>query len=127
MAGQRAWQRQPRECRGAGPECTGGDQCGCGDESLRIQHTHADRSQAQALFVCRRQWLDSVHGSASREGAEMLAQNAQEEASAAVEMSVRRVGALDNLQCLDDNLDASPSRSVLLSVRVWWFLLISGH
>ena len=64
--------------------------------------------------VCRRQWLDSAHGSASREGAEVLAQNAQEEASAAVEMTVRRVGALDNLQCLDDHLDAhldaSPSR-----------------
>ena len=40
----------------------------------------------------------------------MLAQNAQAEASAAQEMNVRRVGALDNLQCLDDNLGSSPPR-----------------
>ena len=42
----------------------------------------------------------------------MLAQNAQEEASAAVEMSqsVRRVSALENLHCLDEPLQASPPR-----------------
>ena len=35
----------------------------------------------------------------------MLAANAVEEATAAVEMSVKRVGAIDDLQCLDNDLD----------------------
>ena len=69
----------------------------------------------------RRQWLDSAHGSSSREGAEVLAQNATEEAVAAEKMNVRRVGALENLQCLDDNLEASPpkqDRSVPGQIRM---------
>ncbi|KAK9790585.1 hypothetical protein WJX73_006836 [Symbiochloris irregularis] len=53
-----------------------------------------------------RQWLDSAQGAGSREGAQMLAANAAEEATAAVEMSVKRVGAIDDLRCLDN--EAAP-------------------
>ena len=42
-----------------------------------------------------------------------MAANAAEEATAAVEMSVKRVGAIDDLQCLDNDLDASTSPTQL--------------
>ena len=35
----------------------------------------------------------------------MLAENAAEEAAAAAAMGVRRVGAVEDLRCLDENLD----------------------
>lgn len=37
----------------------------------------------------------------------MLAENAAEEAAAAAAMGVRRVGAIEDLQCLDEDLNAS--------------------
>ena len=40
----------------------------------------------------------------------MLAENAAEEAAAAAAMGVRRVGAIEDLQCLDEDLDASGER-----------------
>lgn len=48
--------------------------------------------------------MDSVHGS---EGAAvMLAEAAAEEAAAgAAALSVRRVGTMDDLRCLDEDLD----------------------
>lgn len=70
---------------------------------------HKNRMSAHTRSACRRQWLDSAQGASSREGAEVLAANAAEEATAAVEMSVKRVGAIDDLQCLDNDLDSSPS------------------
>lgn len=36
----------------------------------------------------------------------MLAENAAEEAAAAAAMGVRRVGAIEDLQCLDEDLNA---------------------
>ena len=47
--------------------------------------------------------MDSVHGS---EGAAvMLAEAAAEEAAGAAALSVRRVGTMDDLRCLDEDLD----------------------
>ncbi len=37
----------------------------------------------------------------------MLAENAAEEAAAAAAMGVRRVGTVEDLQCLEDDLEAS--------------------
>lgn len=55
-------------------------------------------------LVNRRQWLDEQHGPGS--GAAVLAENAAEEAAAAAAMSVKRVGTMDDLQCLDEELEA---------------------
>ena len=41
----------------------------------------------------------------------MLAEAAAEEAAAAAALGVRRVGAIDDLRCLDEDLDASAERS----------------
>ena len=60
------------------------------------------------LFVCRRQWLDEQHGPGS--GAAVLAENAAEEAAAAAALSVKRVGTVDDLQCLDEDLEAGTER-----------------
>lgn len=49
--------------------------------------------------------MDAAHGAG--DGAAMLAENAAEEAAAAAAMGVRRVGALEDLQCLDEDLNAS--------------------
>jgi hypothetical protein len=49
-----------------------------------------------------------VHG--ANGGAAMLAVNAAEEAAAAAALGVRRVGAVEDLRCLDENLDSSVSR-----------------
>lgn len=57
----------------------------------------------------RRAWLDAQHG---QEGAAVLAEAAAEEAAAAAALGVRRVGTIDDLRCLDEDLapDAVPSR-----------------
>ncbi|KAK9868860.1 hypothetical protein WJX84_000767 [Apatococcus fuscideae] len=51
------------------------------------------------------QWLDADNR--STEGAAMLAENAAEEAAAAAAMGVRRVGTVEDLQCLEEDLEAS--------------------
>lgn len=53
----------------------------------------------------RQQWLDA--DTRSTEGAAMLAENAAEEAAAAAAMGVRRVGTVEDLQCLEDDLEVS--------------------
>lgn len=63
-----------------------------------------------AHLTCRRQWLDSAHGSVG--AAAMLAENAAEEAAAAAAMGVRRVGAVEDLRCLDENLDRDSAAAV---------------
>ncbi len=62
-------------------------------------------------WLCRRQWLDAAHGTTA--GAEMLAAAAAEEAAAAAALGVRRVGAVEDLRCLDENLDTVGRRWVL--------------
>lgn len=62
------------------------------------------------LIMCllhRRQWLDSAHG--SQDGAAQLAEAAAEEAAAAAAMGVRRVGAVEDLRCLDEEIDRDAS------------------
>ncbi|DBB07366.1 hypothetical protein WJX82_002389 [Trebouxia sp. C0006] len=54
-----------------------------------------------------RQWLDSAHG--SQDGAARLAEAAAEEAAAAAAMGVRRVGAVEDLRCLDEEIDRDAS------------------
>ena len=56
---------------------------------------------------CRRQWLDPAHG--SQDGAVFLAEAAAEEAAAAAAMGVRRVGAVEDLRCLDEDLEREAS------------------
>ena len=56
----------------------------------------------------RRQWLDAAHGTTA--AAAMLAEAAAEEAAAAAALGVRRVGAVEDLRCLDDNLDGGLGR-----------------
>ncbi|KAK9908007.1 hypothetical protein WJX75_001420 [Coccomyxa subellipsoidea] len=69
----------------------------------------ADDSSGSELSICDprsgawRQWLDAAHGTTA--GAEMLAAAAAEEAAAAAALGVRRVGAVEDLRCLDENLD----------------------
>lgn len=58
-------------------------------------------------FKRRRQWLDEQHGPGS--GAAILAENAAEEAAAAAALGVKRVGTVDDLQCLDEDLEAGRS------------------
>lgn len=58
-------------------------------------------------FLHRRQWLDSAHG--SQDGAARLAEAAAEEAAAAAAMGVRRVGAVEDLRCLDEEIDRDAS------------------
>ena len=58
-------------------------------------------------LLCRRQWLDSAHG--SQDGAARLAEAAAEEAAAAAAMGVRRVGAVEDLRCLDEEIDRDAS------------------
>ena len=60
-------------------------------------------------YFARRQWLDEQHGPGS--GAAMLAENAAEEAAAAAALSVKRVGTMDDLQCLDEELEAVQDRA----------------
>lgn len=59
------------------------------------------------MFLHRRQWLDSAHG--SQDGATRLAEAAAEEAAAAAAMGVRRVGAVEDLRCLDEEIDRDAS------------------
>ena len=56
------------------------------------------------MTLHRRQWLDSAQG-----GAATLAEAAAEEAAAAAAMGVRRVGAVEDLRCLDEDLDREAS------------------
>ena len=48
------------------------------------------------------QWLDATHGNAA--AAQLLAKAAMEEAAAA--LSVRRVSAVDDLKCIDEQIDS---------------------
>ena len=59
---------------------------------------------ATTMTLHRRQWLDSAQG-----GAATLAEAAAEEAAAAAAMGVRRVGAVEDLRCLDEDLDREAS------------------
>ena len=62
--------------------------------------------QVRPLKGCgagRRQWLDAAHGTSA--AAEMLAAASAEEAAAAAALGVRRVGAVEDLRCLDEDLD----------------------
>lgn len=59
---------------------------------------------ATTMTLRRRQWLDSAQG-----GAATLAEAAAEEAAAAAAMGVRRVGAVEDLRCLDEDLDREAS------------------
>lgn len=52
----------------------------------------------------------------------MLAAAAAEEAAAAAALGVRRVGAVDDLRCLDENLDSLGRRWVGLSSQSPTFL-----
>jgi hypothetical protein len=56
----------------------------------------------------RRHWLDSAHGNSG--GAAMLAEAAAEEAAAAAALGVRRVGAVEDLRCLEEDLDSNVER-----------------
>ena len=58
--------------------------------------------------ACRRQWLDTARGGST--AAAMLAEAAAEEAAAAAALGVRRVGAVEDLRCLDENLDGGLGR-----------------
>lgn len=51
----------------------------------------------------RREWLDAEHG--TQAAAAMLAEAAAEEAAAAAALGVRRVGTMDDLRCLDEDLE----------------------
>ena len=53
----------------------------------------------------RREWLENFRGSVG--AAAMLAEAAAEEAAAAAALSVRRVGTIDDLRCLDEDLGTS--------------------
>ena len=68
-----------------------------------------DFPSTKPLFSHRRAWLDAQHGVA---GAAVLAEAAAEEAAAAAARGVRRVGTIDDLRCLDEDLapDAVPAR-----------------
>ena len=61
----------------------------------------------------RRQWLDSAHGNSG--AAAMLAEAAAEEAAAAAALGVRRVGAVEDLRCLEENLDSNVERRLTAS------------
>ncbi len=52
--------------------------------------------------VRRRQWLDAEHG--TQAAAAMLAEAAAEEAAAAAALGVRRVGTMEDLTCIDEDL-----------------------
>jgi hypothetical protein len=53
----------------------------------------------------RREWLETFRGSDG--AAAMLAEAAAEEAAAAAALSVRRVGTIEDLRCLDEDLGTS--------------------
>ncbi|KAK9811526.1 hypothetical protein WJX72_005322 [[Myrmecia] bisecta] len=74
----------------------------------------ADDSSGTELTICDprspawRQWLDTAHGTGA--AAAMLAEAAAEEAAAAAALGVRRVGAVEDLQCLDEELEVGNER-----------------
>jgi hypothetical protein len=69
----------------------------------------ADDSSGAELSVCDprspawQQWINSMHGSEAAAAA--LATAAAEEAAAAAALSMRRVGNMEDLRCLDEDLD----------------------
>jgi hypothetical protein len=69
----------------------------------------ADDSSGAELSVCDprspawQQWINSMHGSEAAAAA--LANAAAEEAAAAAALSIRRVGNMEDLRCLDEDLD----------------------
>ncbi|CAL5230077.1 g13534 [Coccomyxa viridis] len=68
----------------------------------------ADLSVCDPRSQAWRQWLDSAHGNSG--AAAMLAEAAAEEAAAAAALGVRRVGAVEDLRCLEENLDSNVER-----------------
>ena len=70
-------------------------------------HVKRTNPYLTVVMPCRRQWLDSAHG--HQDGAAVLAEAAAEEAAAAAAMGVRRVGAVEDLRCLDEDLDREAS------------------
>lgn len=68
----------------------------------------------------RREWLDSMHGTEG--AATILARAAAEEAAAAAALSVRRVGTMDDLRCLDEDLDpaSAEARCAERGGGGWW-------
>jgi hypothetical protein len=69
----------------------------------------ADDSSGAELSACDprspawQQWINSMHGSEAAAAA--LANAAAEEAAAAAALSIRRVGNMEDLRCLDEDLD----------------------
>ena len=69
----------------------------------------ADDSSGTELQVCDprspawQEWINSMHGSEAAAAA--LANAAAEEAAAAAALSMRRVGNMEDLRCLDEDLD----------------------
>lgn len=69
----------------------------------------ADDSSGAELSICDprspawQQWINSMHGSEAAAAA--LANAAAEEAAAAAALSMRRVGNMEDLRCLDEDLD----------------------
>lgn len=61
------------------------------------------RHSIRAVPPYRREWLDAEHG--TQAAAAMLAEAAAEEAAAAAALGVRRVGTMDDLRCLDEDLE----------------------
>ena len=78
------------------------------DCESRLLSLHLRDQQLDCILMSRRQWLDEQHGPGS--GAAVLAENAAEEAAAAAALSVKRVGTVDDLQCLDEDLEAGAER-----------------
>ena len=87
--------------------------CGRSEQKAIIALSERSASfDAQMLMLLsmfrRRQWLDSANGNS--DGAAMLAEAAAEEAAAAAALTVRRVGTVEDLRCLEENLDSSVER-----------------
>ena len=111
-ANQRCWEGNPTLCRCRHAVAAVGPYVfiygGLKGSTLLDDFLLADDSSGAEMSICDprsptwRQWLDSAHGSVG--AAAMLAENAAEEAAAAAAMGVRRVGAVEDLRCLDEHL-----------------------
>ncbi|KAL4429396.1 hypothetical protein ABPG77_005170 [Micractinium sp. CCAP 211/92] len=81
----------------------------------------ADDSSGAELSICDprspawQQWINSMHGSEAAAAA--LANAAAEEAAAAAALSMRRVGNMEDLRCLDEDLDENMRLNKLRELR----------
>ncbi|PSC71439.1 serine threonine-phosphatase BSL1 [Micractinium conductrix] len=81
----------------------------------------ADDSSGTELQVCDprspawQEWINSMHGSEAAAAA--LANAAAEEAAAAAALSMRRVGNMEDLRCLDEDLDENMRLNKLRDLR----------